>query len=796
MIHKFASEKQRCSKLRTNAQILRVPCSKSVGNLMLHRAKKATWTILLVLFFPTCSELAPTDAPTLSEDSTGNTILTFSLDAQQVQLQLQPSSLLSQNLQVTRIRADETVTSPPKGRYFQGTAMGIPGSWARIYIAQQSISGMFSLGDDLYTVEGQLGDTLSVETIRTPTDPEPHIRCGVDHSMGATVLHSIQRLQAPSPSPEIDTFNPPLLRLVLVADYEYFQNIGTSAASNMLNILNQVDGIYRNAVHTGFVVTDVVVFETPDDPFDATGAELMLSELRDYRNAHHPNAGSVHLFTNRAMGGRILGIAFVGSLCSPFSVGISAGNSTTLVAHEIGHNFGALHDGEAGCGSGFIMNAFVNLSKTFSSCSTEAIDTFIRNNTTCFLPAPAVILPPPQTRLPSGPVTFSWTSNEQPITNWQLLVGSTLSDNDIYDSGPLGSATTTTVRGLPRDGRDVFVRLQYQLNGFWKFGDFVYSAFQERIAPVTIEIQRGRVCSENAVLEEGSGAAELAYNTADGFETIDGQNVTACIRADFREVTHIDSLRVVAQGVPAACGAQCEEERCGTGNEFKTFRSVTGEDFQFVQRTRISEQTSSYQIPIESELRYVLLCRSRMGSSRNHLTLDYLEAIVDTCDAPLDACQTMAPPYTPIAVVPRRGRVCDEAAALSPGGSAVGLGYRTSDGFETIDRRNVTSCLQVDFGATVPVDTLHVVARAVNATCGSSCTGAFCDTGRIFKTFTSADGSAFQYIAQTAITGQFDTYEVSVKQNLRYALICRGRTGSARDHLHIDYVEAIPLPLP
>jgi hypothetical protein len=83
----------------------------------------------------------------------------------------------------------------------------------------------------------------------------------------------------------------------------------------------------------------------------------------------------------------------VGSLCFNSSVGITQrfGSLTSIIlAHELGHNFGAPHDNQGGSacsstGSGFIMNPSINggLSQ-FSACSIEQMNPVITQATTGF----------------------------------------------------------------------------------------------------------------------------------------------------------------------------------------------------------------------------------------------------------------------------------------------------------------------------------------------------------------------------------------------------------------------------
>lgn len=56
--------------------------------------------------------------------------------------------------------------------------------------------------------------------------------------------------------------------------------------------------------------------------------------------------------------------------------------------------------------------------------------------------------------------SFVWTPGDQPVTLWELVVGTSLNANDIHSSGALdGAILTAAVVGLPTDGSTVYARL-------------------------------------------------------------------------------------------------------------------------------------------------------------------------------------------------------------------------------------------------------------------------------------------------------------------------------------------------
>mgnify|MGYP001821361477 CR=1 FL=1 len=146
----------------------------------------------------------------------------------------------------------------------------------------------------------------------------------------------------------------------------------------------------------------IETFNTDTDPFTQSDAGELLRELSDYRvnSPTQTSFGLTHLYTGRDLDGTTVGIAWTGALCSAnFGTGLSEGNGTAtfdslIAAHEIGHNFGSPHDGEAGsaCESqagDWLMSPRLNGSNTFSPCSITEMDDDIRR-ASCITGLPSV----------------------------------------------------------------------------------------------------------------------------------------------------------------------------------------------------------------------------------------------------------------------------------------------------------------------------------------------------------------------------------------------------------------------
>jgi hypothetical protein len=91
-------------------------------------------------------------------------------------------------------------------------------------------------------------------------------------------------------------------------------------------------------------------------------------------------------------------------------------------------------------------------------------------------PSPASITSPANGSTLSGASqTFQW--NDGRASLYQVWIGNTPGAYDIgYYPAAGTTSTSTTVTGLPTDGRTLYVRLHSAIDGAWQFRDFTYRA--------------------------------------------------------------------------------------------------------------------------------------------------------------------------------------------------------------------------------------------------------------------------------------------------------------------------------
>lgn len=92
------------------------------------------------------------------------------------------------------------------------------------------------------------------------------------------------------------------------------------------------------------------------------------------------------------------------------------------------------------------------------------------------LTRPKINFPTSGSTLSGTSETFSWLAHDMTVSEWWLQIGSAVTAHDIYNSGSLGLSTTGIAYNLPVDGRSIYVRLWFKVNGSWMFRDYNYTA--------------------------------------------------------------------------------------------------------------------------------------------------------------------------------------------------------------------------------------------------------------------------------------------------------------------------------
>lgn len=301
-----------------------------------------------------------------------------------------------------------------QGRHFGGQLVGQENSWLRISQLAGKWSGIVSLAGTSYIIEDLDASVDSSLPAHNKQRHSTHVLsakptgalaaaatvCATDANLG-TANSSAPRKSHSALSPptaqqvQFDSICATTVdgvcmfaEMEFVFDLEFQQRLGDGAQGTAAAIINMAEGFYENDLRVSFD-TITVQFLNADLFSSSTTANTLLVDIRDKKRARQlpfikNERALLHVVTGRYFRNGTAGIAYTGVLCDGTGNGVGtsqllSGHGTNqaaltalVVAHEIGHNFGANHDGASGntCADGFIMESRVNSStSSFSSCS-------------------------------------------------------------------------------------------------------------------------------------------------------------------------------------------------------------------------------------------------------------------------------------------------------------------------------------------------------------------------------------------------------------------------------------------
>jgi hypothetical protein len=282
---------------------------------------------------------------------------------------------------------------------YRGSIDGVAGSWVRLASKGEVLHGMMWDGTQLYAIEpaAEVSDSLAsppvdesqtvIFRLADATMDASAAACGAE-SMPTKASEAFAQLTTELKSATVAMQASGATRrldMSALGDARFLQHYGNEqdARDAILMRLNNVDGIYSSQLAIEIHVGTLSVPDAAHDQLSAaTEPKSLLRELANLRkrSSELNSQGVTHLFTDRDLDGSTIGIAYLDSLCDrQNAVGLTESRNVWLdslvAAHELGHNFGADHDGDAqgSCpntpSSGFLMAPVVSGTDDFSPCS-------------------------------------------------------------------------------------------------------------------------------------------------------------------------------------------------------------------------------------------------------------------------------------------------------------------------------------------------------------------------------------------------------------------------------------------
>ena len=295
------------------------------------------------------------------------------------------------------------------------------------------------------------------------------------------------------------------------ADYEYVQALGGSAEANreILGIMNQVAGVYQSELLLQLRVSFQHTWATEDDPYTATTAGDLLTEFTEYWNTHYSakeDFDIAHLWTDKEREDHTIGgLAQLAVACRnrALSYGLSQHQTTApqkfwTPAHEIGHNFGAVHPNDVrprlplaswqNCFDSIMWWTPVDVAGlSFCNYSREQIASHVLRDNGCLTTQPITLQPPTQLKVKAS--TFSQRSFSRIDLTWQ--------DNSSNEAGFIVQRQRTGWGWWTEIGRTAANATTFSNPGLFPgatymyqvqaFNESEYSAFSNEVQETTVE---------------------------------------------------------------------------------------------------------------------------------------------------------------------------------------------------------------------------------------------------------------------------------------------------------------------
>ena len=250
---------------------------------------------------------------------------------------------------------------PPSADTYRGTVAEIPGSVVGGTMRDGMLSAAIALPDGRTYFVQPLRDAIAegdraLHVVYLDDPAAATGSCPVDEPAAVVTPRSDGTELAPAAGPLVAD-------LAIDADYELFVLNGSSVDATVHDVetvLSNVNAVYDRDCGIQHRLVALIVRASEPDPYSTTAPDSLLDQFRNHWNTAQTGIARdvAHFMTGKDLNGGVIGIASVGVVCNRSrAYGLSQtrftsnlGRRTALTAHELGHEWNAVHcDGTNPC---------------------------------------------------------------------------------------------------------------------------------------------------------------------------------------------------------------------------------------------------------------------------------------------------------------------------------------------------------------------------------------------------------------------------------------------------------------
>jgi len=317
------------------------------------------------------AQVSPLSVIDVVEDDSGGVRLRIAALGSEFELDLYPSETTAGP---ELIVSPDVLQSLAETRFYAGTVVGDAGSWVRLTRSGELFTGTLRAWQRLYRIDqqgesGQRGDEQLI--MIDVTDGREGDASGIDLALLAPPASAAAAArqaseEIPRALPRNGEAPTRVVHIAVLVDTLFDERNDGEGALRALSVLNSADGIFREELGLALRVALVKVLDDPArDPMRAAASanngavSAVLEAFVDYRRSDPDLAagataeldgelGLVHLFSGTEDPGDVIGLAWIDTACRGDGYDTSLSTpfvyDVQLVAHELGHNLGAVHD--------------------------------------------------------------------------------------------------------------------------------------------------------------------------------------------------------------------------------------------------------------------------------------------------------------------------------------------------------------------------------------------------------------------------------------------------------------------